>query len=113
MGSVGNLGGSEPYFNLQELLLPRGVAASDARREDGCVFWAAVEGTGRVTAEKRSLPSAYADAYPVRPEGTACWSRSRHVAKLPELHQPELKRRDGAVEARREHLRRQDATHSG
>jgi ATP adenylyltransferase len=64
----------------------RGLQASYAFREAGCVF-CALEGSGRVLLENE-LALCFADAYPVS-EGHSLVIPRRHGADRLALHQPE------------------------
>jgi len=94
-----NQGGSDDLSNLQALCFRcnaakrdtdstdfRGLQASYASREVGCVF-CALEASGRVLLENE-LALCIADAYPVTPGHSLVIPR-RHVADGLALHQPE------------------------
>jgi len=94
-----NQGGSDDLSNLQALCFRcnagkrdtdatdfRGLQASYARREAGCVF-CALEASGRVLLENE-LALCIADAYPVT-LGHSLVIPRRHVADGLALHQPE------------------------
>ena len=100
-----NMGGSDDFSNLQSLCFRckaakrdtdttdfRGLQASYATREPGCVF-CALEGSGQVLLENE-LALCIADAYPVTPGHSLVIPR-RHVADGLALHQPEW---NGVVE---------------
>jgi diadenosine tetraphosphate (Ap4A) HIT family hydrolase len=88
----------------------RGLQASYALREAGCVF-CALEGSGRVLLENE-LALCIADAYPVTPAHSLVIPR-RHVADGLALHQPEWNAVVELLKLRREQLSAQDATISG
>jgi len=94
-----NHGGSDDLSNLQALCFRcnagkrdtdstdfRGLQASYALREAGCVF-CGLEGSGRVLLENE-LALCIADAYPVTPGHSLVIPR-RHVADGLALHHPE------------------------
>ena len=94
-----NQGGSDDISNLQALCFRcnaakrdtdttdfRGLQASYASREAGCVF-CGLEGSGRVLLENE-LALCIADAYPVTPGHSLVIPR-RHGADGLALHQPE------------------------
>jgi hypothetical protein len=94
-----NQGGSDDLSNLQSLCFRcyaakrdtdstdfRGLQASYASREAGCVF-CGLEVSGRVLLENK-LALCIADAYPVTPRHSLVIPR-RHVADGLALHQPE------------------------
>ncbi|MCP9840717.1 HNH endonuclease [Synechococcus sp. J7-Johnson] len=114
-----NQGGTGDLSNLQALCFRcnagkrdtdrtdfRGLQASYARREAGCVF-CALEGSGRVLLENE-LAMCIADAHPVTPGHSLVIPR-RHVAEGLALHQPEW----NAVAVLLKQLRAQDARISG
>jgi hypothetical protein len=122
-------GGSDDLSNLQALCfrmqcrqarcsLPtqegttdfRGLQASYASREAGCVF-CALEASGRVLLENE-LALCIADAYPVTPGHSLVIPR-RHGADGLALHQPEWNAVVELLKRRREELSAQDATVSG
>ena len=124
-----NQGGSDDLSNLQALCfrcnaakrdgcLPtqegstdfRGLQASYASREAGCVF-CALEGSGRVLLENE-LALCIADAYPVS-EGHSLVIPRRHVSDGLALHQPEWNAVVELLKTRREQLSAQDAAISG
>jgi diadenosine tetraphosphate (Ap4A) HIT family hydrolase len=88
----------------------RGLQASYASREAGCVF-CALESSGRVLLENE-LALCVADAYPVTPGHSLVIPR-RHVAGGLALHQPEWNAVVELLKLRREELSAQDATVSG
>jgi ATP adenylyltransferase len=115
-----NQGGSDDFSNLQALCfrcnagkrdgcLPtqegstdfRGLQASYASREAGCVF-CALEASGRVLLENE-LALCIADAYPVTPGHSLVIAR-RHGADGLELHQPEWNAVVELLKLRREQL---------
>ena len=118
-----NQGGTGDLTNLQALCFRcnagkrdidstdfRGLQASYARREAGCVF-CALEGSGRVLLENE-LALCIADAYPVTP-GHSLVIPQRHVADGLTLHQPEWNAAVELLKQRRQQLSAQDATISG
>jgi ATP adenylyltransferase len=118
-----NQGGSDDLSNLQALCFRcnagkrdtdrtdfRGLQASYARREAGCVF-CALEGSGRVLLENE-LALCIADAYPVTPGHSLVIPR-RHVADGLALHQPEWNAVVELLKRRREQLSAKDASISG
>jgi len=118
-----NQGGSDDLSNLQALCFRcnagkrdtdctdfRGLQASYAVREAGCVF-CALEGSGRVLLENE-LALCIADAYPVTPGHSLVIPR-RHVADGLALHQPEWNAAVELLKQRRQQLSAQDATISG
>ena len=118
-----NHGGTGDLSNLQALCFRcnagkrdidstdfRGLQASYARREAGCVF-CALEGSGRVLLENE-LALCIADAYPVTP-GHSLVIPQRHVADGLTLHQPEWNAAVELLKQRREQLSAQDASISG
>jgi diadenosine tetraphosphate (Ap4A) HIT family hydrolase len=118
-----NHGGSDDLSNLQALCFRcnaakrdtdttdfRGLQASYASREAGCVF-CALETSGRVLLENE-LALCIADAYPVTPGHSLVIPR-RHVSDGLALHQPEWNAVVELLKLRREQLRAQDATISG
>jgi diadenosine tetraphosphate (Ap4A) HIT family hydrolase len=88
----------------------RGLQASYASREAGCVF-CALEGSGRVLLENE-LALCIADAYPVTPGHSLVIPR-RHVADGLALNQPEWNAEVELLKLRREQLSAQDAAISG
>jgi hypothetical protein len=119
----GTRGGSDDLSNLQALCFRcnagkrdtdttdfRGLQASYASREAGCVF-CALEASGRVLLENE-LALCIADAYPVTPGHSLVIPR-RHVADGLALHQPEWNAVVELLKLRREQLSAQDATVSG
>jgi ATP adenylyltransferase len=88
----------------------RGLQASYASREAGCVF-CALEGSGRVLLENE-LALCIADAYPVTPGHSLVIPR-RHVADALALHQPEWNAVVELLKLRREQLSAQEAAISG
>jgi len=115
-----NQGGSDDLSNLQALCFRcnagkrdtdstdfRGLQASYALREAGCVF-CALEGSGRVLLENE-LALCIADAYPVTPGHSLVIPR-RHVADGLDLHQPEWNAVVELLKQRREQLIAKDAT---
>ena len=88
----------------------RGLQASYAHRQDGCVF-CALEASGRVLLENE-LALCIADAYPVTPGHSLVIPR-RHVADGLALHQPEWSAVVELLKRRREELSAQDAMVSG
>ena len=88
----------------------RGMQASYASREAGCVF-CALEGSGRVLLENE-LALCIADAYPVTPGHSLVIPR-RHGADGLALHQPEWNAVVELLKTRREQLSAQDASISG
>jgi diadenosine tetraphosphate (Ap4A) HIT family hydrolase len=118
-----NQGGSDDISNLQSLCFRcnaakrdtdstdfRGLQASYASREAGCVF-CALEGSGRVLLENE-LALCIADAYPVTPGHSLVIPR-RHVADGLALHQPEWNAVVELLKLRREQLSAQEAAISG
>jgi hypothetical protein len=118
-----NQGGSDDLSNLQALCFRcnagkrdtdstdfRGLQASYASREAGCVF-CGLEGSGRVLLENE-LALCIADAYPVTPGHSLVIPR-RHVADGLALHQPEWNAVVELLKRRREQLSAQDALISG
>jgi ATP adenylyltransferase len=116
-------GGSDDLSNLQALCFRcnagkrdtdstdfRGLQASYAQREAGCVF-CALEGSGRVLLENELAP-CIADAYPVTPGHSLVIPR-RRVADGLALHQPEWNAVVDLLKLRREQLSGQDASISG
>ena len=88
----------------------RGLQASYASREAGCVF-CALEASGRVLLENE-LALCIADAYPVTPGHSLVIPR-RHGADGLALHQPEWNAVVELLKVRREQLSAQDASISG
>jgi diadenosine tetraphosphate (Ap4A) HIT family hydrolase len=88
----------------------RGLQASYASREAGCVFFA-LESSGRVLLENE-LTLCIADAYPVTPGHSLVIPR-RHGADGLALHQPEWNAVVELLKRRREQLSAQDASISG
>ena len=88
----------------------RGLQASYASREVGCVF-CGLEASGRVLLENE-LALCIADAYPVTPGHSLVIPR-RHVADGLALHQPEWNAVVELLKLRREQLSAQDASISG
>jgi diadenosine tetraphosphate (Ap4A) HIT family hydrolase len=88
----------------------RGLQASYAHRQDGCVF-CALEGSGRVLLEIE-LALCIADAYLVTP-GRSLVIPRRHGADGLTLHQPEWNAMVELLKLRREQLSAQDAAISG
>ncbi len=118
-----NQGGSDDLSNLQSLCFRcnaanrdtdttdfRGLQASYATREAGCVF-CAPEVSGRVLLENE-LALCIADAYPVTPGHSLVIPR-RHVSDGLALHQPEWNAVVELLKLRREQLSAQDASISG
>ncbi len=118
-----NQGGTGDLTNLQALCFRcnagkrdtdstdfRGLQASYALREAGCVF-CALEASGRVPLENE-LALCIADAYPVTPGHSLVIPR-RHVADGLALHQPEWNAAVELLKQRREQLSAQDATIRG
>ncbi|MCS5694370.1 HIT domain-containing protein [Cyanobium sp. FGCU-6] len=118
-----NQGGSDDLSNLQALCFRcnagkrdtdstdfRGLQASYALREAGCVF-CALEGSGRVLLENE-LALCIADAYPVTPGHSLVIPR-RHGANGLALHQPEWNAVVELLKQRREQLSAADASISG
>ena len=118
-----NQGGSDVLSNLQALCFRcnagkrdtdctdfRGVQASYAMREEGCVF-CALEGSSRVLLENE-LALCIADAYPVTPGHSLVIPR-RHGADGLALHQPEWNAVVELLKLRREQLSAEDASISG
>jgi diadenosine tetraphosphate (Ap4A) HIT family hydrolase len=118
-----NQGGSDDLSKLQALCFRcntakrdtdttdfRGLQASYASREAGCVF-CALEGSGRVLLENE-LALCIADAYSVTPGHSLVIPR-RHVADGLALHQPEWNAVVELLKLRREQLSDQDAAISG
>jgi diadenosine tetraphosphate (Ap4A) HIT family hydrolase len=118
-----NQGSSDDLSNLQSLCFRcnaakrdtdttdfRGLQASYASREAGCVF-CALEGSGRVLLDNE-LALCIADAYPVTPGHSLVIPR-RHVADGLALHQPEWNAVVELLKQRREQLSAQDASISG
>jgi ATP adenylyltransferase len=116
-------GGSDDLSNLQALCFRcnadkrdtdstdfRGLQASYALREAGCVF-CALEGSGRVLLENE-LALCIADAYSVTPGHSLVIPR-RHGADGLALHQPEWNAVVELLKLRREQLSAQDASISG
>ncbi|MDH4405800.1 MAG: HIT domain-containing protein [Cyanobium sp. D14.bin.5] len=116
-------GGSDAITNLQALCFRynagkcdtdctdfRGIQASYAQRQEGCVF-CALEGSGRVLLENE-LALCIADAYPVS-EGHSLVIPRRRVADGLALHQPEWNAMVELLKLRREQLSAQDSTISG
>lgn len=83
----------------------RGLQASYASREAGCVF-CALEASGRMLLENE-LALYIADAYPVTPGHSLVIPR-RHVADGLALHQPEWNAVVELLKLRREQLSGQD-----
>ena len=88
----------------------RGLQASYASREAGCVF-CALEASGRVLLENE-LALCIADAYPVTPGHSLVIPR-RHGADGLALHQPEWNAVVELVKRRREQLNAQNAAING
>ncbi len=120
---VNYVGGSDDLSNLQALCFRcnaakrdtdstdfRGLQASYASREAGCVF-CALEGSGRVVLENE-LALCIADAHPVS-DGHSLVIPRRHGADGLELHQPESNAVVELLKLRREQLSAQDASISG
>ena len=118
-----NQGGSDDLSNLQALCFRcnagkrdtdttdfRGLQASDASREAGCVF-CALEASGRVLLENE-LALCIADAYPVTPGHSLVIWRG-HGADGLALHQPEWNAVVELLKLRREQQSAQDAAISG
>lgn len=118
-----NQGGRDDLSNLQALCYRcnagkrdtdstdfRGMQASYANREQGCVS-CALEGSGRVLLENE-LAICIADAYPVT-AGHSLVIPGRHVRDGLELHQPEWNAVVELLKRRREQLSAQDASISG
>ena len=118
-----NHGGSDDLSNLQALCFRcnagkrdtdtndfRGLQASYASREAGCVF-CALEASGRVLLENEQA-LCIADAYPVTPGHSLVIPR-RHVADGLALHQPEWNAVVELLKRRREELSAQDASING
>ena len=118
-----NQGGSDDLSNLQALCFRcnagkrntdttdfRGLQASYASREAGCVF-CALEASGRALLENE-LALCIADPYPETPEHSLVIPR-RHVADGLALHQPEWNAVVELLKLRREQLSAQHALISG
>jgi len=118
-----NQGGSDDLSNLQALCFRcnaakrdtdttdfRGLQASYASREAGCVF-CGLEGSGRVLLENE-LALCIADAYPVAP-GHSLEIPRRHEADGLTLHQPEWNAVVELLKLRREQLGAHVASISG
>ena len=88
----------------------RGLQASYASREAGCVF-CGVEASGRMLLENE-LALCIADAFPVTPGHSLVIPR-RHVVDGLALHQPEWNAVVELLKRRREQLSAQDASISG
>ena len=114
-----NQGGSDDLSNPQSLCFRcnaakrdtdstdfRGLQASYASREAGCVF-CGLEGSGRVLLENE-LALCIADAFPVTPGHSLVIPR-RHVADGLALHQPEWNAVVELLKLRREQLTAQVA----
>jgi hypothetical protein len=118
-----NQDGSDDLSNLQSLCFRcnaakrdidstdfRGLQASYASREAGCVF-CGLEGSGRVLLENE-LALCIADAFPVT-AGHSLVIPRRHGADGLALHQPEWNAVVELLKLRRERLSAQDASTSG
>jgi ATP adenylyltransferase len=118
-----NQGGSDDLSNLQALYFRcnagkrdtdstdfRGLQASYAQREAGCVF-CALESSGRVLLENE-LALCIVDPYPVTPGHSLVIPR-RHVADGLALHQPEWNAVVELLKQRKEQLNAKDDSISG